>query len=426
MHKKFSLLAMLFLVAGVFALGSRQVNAATLTVGCPGSTYPTIQAAVTAASPGDTILVCPGTYTEQVTIPAGKNNLTLRSKTPLGAIIKAPAVMVTPKAIVRVNGASNVKILAFKITGPGGFGCDSLEYGVRVDNGGSALIRDNYITEIRDNPFSGCQNGVAIQVGRALEGQVGSATIVDNRIDKYQKNGITISNTGSQAFISENSVKGAGPTAVNAQNGIQVSSGAQAIVEENEVSDNIYTPQTFSATGILLFEAGATRVEDNKATRNDENIYAFHTAGPVITGNRVSDGPFDGIALTDGTTGAVVSHNSARHNDFDGIFIDASSTNNHITDNKLHGNGLFDAEDQSVGTGSCGTANTWEHNKCHTDNKGGCLCSHDGHDGDGEDNDDDGDHHDGHSDSNQAKDAGTQLRSATTAAAPLSRAPSPF
>jgi len=87
------------------------------------------------------------------------------------AVIKAPAVMLGPtKSIMRVNGATGVTILAFTITGPGGGPCDALEYGVRVDGGGSADILGNHITQIRDEPFSGCQNGVAIRVGRQFEG----------------------------------------------------------------------------------------------------------------------------------------------------------------------------------------------------------------------------------------------------------------
>src|SRR2546430_1990398 len=134
-----------------------------LTVGtCKGAQYPTIQAAVTAASPGSDIVVCAGTYVEQVTIPAAKNDLILRSEKPLAAIIQAPAVMSGNKAIVTVAGAQNVTIKGFTITGPGGGGCDSIRWGVRVDSGGSATIRENHITEIHDTPFSGCQNGIGI------------------------------------------------------------------------------------------------------------------------------------------------------------------------------------------------------------------------------------------------------------------------
>jgi len=42
MMKKLGLLLMPALVAGVFLFASRPASAATLTVGCSGSTYPTI------------------------------------------------------------------------------------------------------------------------------------------------------------------------------------------------------------------------------------------------------------------------------------------------------------------------------------------------------------------------------------------------
>jgi pectin methylesterase-like acyl-CoA thioesterase len=48
---------------------------ANFTVGCGAGSQPTIQAAVIAAGPGSKITVCPGTYTEQVTVPAGKDGL---------------------------------------------------------------------------------------------------------------------------------------------------------------------------------------------------------------------------------------------------------------------------------------------------------------------------------------------------------------
>ena len=152
---------------------------------CPNAQYSTIQSAVIAASPGAHIVVCSGTYVEQVVIPAGKDNLTLQSKKPLAAVIQAPALMTFPEAIVRVQ-AQNADIQQFTIQGPGGSGCDSLEYGVRVDGGGSAMIEHNHITHIRDieagGQLSGCQNGVGVQVGRNFMTTTGSATIRNNQI----------------------------------------------------------------------------------------------------------------------------------------------------------------------------------------------------------------------------------------------------
>src|SRR5438445_2218353 len=76
----------LVLAISVLPLGSPASAATTLVVDddgmasatdCNATTpaYPTISAAVAAASPGDTIKVCPGFYNEQVNV--NKNNLTL-------------------------------------------------------------------------------------------------------------------------------------------------------------------------------------------------------------------------------------------------------------------------------------------------------------------------------------------------------------
>lgn len=64
---------LLLLVSGHALAATRYVG----TCGAPSTT--TIAAAITAASAGDEILICPGTYNEAVTV--GKNNLTIRSST---------------------------------------------------------------------------------------------------------------------------------------------------------------------------------------------------------------------------------------------------------------------------------------------------------------------------------------------------------
>src|SRR5205085_6509291 len=110
-----------------------------LHVGSAPGEYHTIQSAVTAANAGDTVQVDPGTYIEQVTIDNSghsRDNLKLVGLNQ-NAIIQAPAVMTSPKAIVDVSASQNVTIDKFTIQGPGGGPCDSLEYGVRVDHGGS-------------------------------------------------------------------------------------------------------------------------------------------------------------------------------------------------------------------------------------------------------------------------------------------------
>lgn len=342
-------------------------------VECRNAQYTTIQAAVTAAGPGDTIKVCPGTYVEQVIIPASKNGLKLRSERKEAAIIKAPAVMVDEKAIVRVSGATGVTIESFTISGPGGGPCDSIRYGVRVDGGGSASILDNHITMIRDTPFSGCQNGIGVLAGRFSEGQVGSATIERNTIDEYQKGGVVISGPGSTGDVGHNTIIGVGPTATIAQNGVQISGDATGEVHHNDISDNIYSPQTFASAGVLLFDPGVVSVSNNSLANNDESIYVIDTAGAVVSHNDITGSTFDGIGL-DNADNNTISHNTVSDSGYDGIYVFSTSTGNDFEHNRLYDNAEHDAHDESVGTGTGGTANTWEHNNCTTDNRGGALC----------------------------------------------------
>ena len=353
---------------------------------CDDPGYPSVQAAVTAASPGDRINVCPGTYVEQVNIPAGKDNIRLRSTRRWEAVIKAPAddPLDLIKAIVRVNGAQNVTILAFTITGPGSGGCNSLRYGVRVDNGGSADILGNHITDIRDAPapplVSGCQNGVAVLVGRWLEGTTGSARIIGNVIDRYQKNGPTVDNAGSHAEISHNRILGVGPTSTIAQNGIQAGRGATADIRHNFVSQNIYTPGTDASTGILFYGSGPVNTDHNTLTSNDVDAYMFDyvfetgscgtAAGSVTAHNRVRASTLDGLILSGFAlagcfvTGVQVADNKSEQNRGPGIGVyDARS--NALDDNRAERNEdsgilLDDAQSNTVGDSKVrnnGTAN---------------------------------------------------------------------
>ncbi len=317
---------------------------------CPNATFTSVQAAVTAAPAGSKIKVCKGTYTEQVTIPAGKNGLELFSEGKFKAVLKAPPVMVDPKAIVRVNGAQNVTIRQFLITGPGGTGCDSLRYGVRIDGGGSATIKDNHITAIRDNPFSGCQNGNGVQIGRNAEMTTGSGVVTHNLIDDYQKTGVVVDGPSSTATVDHNEIVGVGPTSTIAQNGVQISRGAVATVDHNKISMNIYSPATTVSEGLLIFQAGAnTSIDHNDSSEND-----------------------DGVDLTQ-TSSIVVSHNKTSDNTYDGVFVDDASMQNLIDHNDAKDNGLYDCEDDSMGAGTAGTANTWDKDKGDTQNRPG-LC----------------------------------------------------
>jgi parallel beta-helix repeat protein len=379
-----------------------RLTPSTLHVGSSAGEFHTIQAAVNAANPGDTILVDPGTYQEQVTVFQNTNgvtlnNLKLKSSSSLAAVIQAPTALTGAGAIVEVSGATNVTINGFTIQGPDG-GSNTLNDGILVDNAGSATITGNHITRIEDNPLNGNQTGIGIEVGGST---TGTATISGNTVDDYQKTGIEVDNTHSSATIKNNTVTGVGPTAAIAQNGIQIGFGATGTISGNTISENIYTPQTFDATGILLFQSGRVSVTGNTISNNDDGVWASTVRGVTINNNNITGSTWDailletatgstvngntltgngsggvgdgGIELISSSAGNTLRNNQSNRNNGDGVFVDASSGGNTFTDNHMTGNRLLDAQDNTRGTGSAGTADTWRNNVGRTSNPPGLF-----------------------------------------------------
>jgi len=287
----------------------------------------TIQAAIDQVSPGGTVHVLPGTYVEQVTIT---KNLTIASTggatmTTIMAPASIPAASNPNSAIVKIAGAGvTVEFSGFTVKGPGPGACGTIQAGIFVRDGANANIHDNRVLDIRDHdgtgtaPFSGCQNGIGILVGRQQWSTSGTATIANNHIEGYQKNGIVVSNTGSAATITGNTVKGFGAQDEIAQNGIQISAGATGSVSGNTVQDHLCNhascgpdplTQTQSA-GILLFDPAApTSISGNTVTNNDMGVYNYTPSGatPTIDGNTLTANRYAGAFLDQGN--ATVSNN---------------------------------------------------------------------------------------------------------------------
>ncbi len=414
---------------GVEMLEAKRVLSSTILVDddgddCRHADYSTIQAAVTNADAGDKIVVCAGTYREQVVIDATKNGLELRSKKPLRAIIEAPPDTAT-EAIVHVDGADDVTISGFTITRSISTSTPGPRTGITVSGGGSAKIERNHITAIRDEPVSGAQNGIGILVGNGTTGEVGTATILRNLIDDYQKGGIVVDGLDSHAEIGHNEVVGIGTTSLTAQNGVQISRGATAEVHHNEISGNDYTELDAAATGILLFESGPTTVRHNELTKNNMGIYVDSVDEPtVISHNEASKNTDYGIYLF-GSSSVQVSHNTANKNGFggilledsdgnlvadnqfnkngedgillvhssnntikdntsdrngqDGIRVEGTSSDNLIKSNRARNNDEHDYHDDTFGAGTAGTANFWENNTGETENRDGLIKRKRGH-----------------------------------------------
>ena len=212
---------------------------------------------------------------------------------------------------------------------------------------------------------------------------MGQATLLANRLDRYQKGGVYVDNAGSRATIRGNLVQGEGPGDVIAQNGIQISRQASALVRDNVIREHAYFPPALpcipfascvTATGILLFDVdGSVEIDRNELRRNQDGV-GISTA----TANTVSDNRIIGGIQPSEIPGSGLGN---------GIVAESDTAGNRIIGNFLRDNVEFDCRDDSVGPNNppALVANVWRDNDGRTENRPG-LCTDDG-----DDDDDDGD-----------------------------------
>jgi Right handed beta helix region len=251
--------------------------------------------------------------------------------------------MAEPGDIIRVDGANDLAIRGFVISGPlpNNLFCSAeTRAGLFVAGEGSVTVDGNRFQEIRatDPSLRGCQNGIAIRVGRqAAPSHVGTATITSNEFVTYQKGAIVVDGAESSADVGLNTVTGDGPVPHIAQNGIQFSRGATGNAAGNTVSGHVYAPKPLAA-GVLIFQAGSGLViNNNNVHHNDDNI-------DLIT-----------------TDGAVVQRNVAQDSNY-GLFADSDTSGNQFVENFADGNESFDCQDLSIAVDVPPVANTWTDN----------------------------------------------------------------
>jgi hypothetical protein len=149
-------------------------------------------------------------------------------------------------------------------------------YGV-VANAAHVTVANSQIHDIGENPLNGTQHGVGVlyttvnQAGTST-GTAATGTLSGSTITGYQKNGVVVSGSGASVTVQNNTVTGQGPVGYIAQNGIEIAFGASALVKGNAVTRNWYTGPTFTACGLLFFQAGGVKQQSNSLSANQTNL----------------------------------------------------------------------------------------------------------------------------------------------------------
>jgi len=403
----------------------------------PTLTHHTIQVAVDAAiqlattTPGAAVKeihIVPGTYTENIRIDASNTfNLIIKGigSNPAEVVIAGPAGGADP--IIDVNRAGDIVVENLTVDGK-----SALE---PTENGGPVVgirfeeangrIENVSVINIRNG--DGSAQGLAIQVQGARAGafdpEMPPATkrveITGNTITNFTRVGILADGYDMDVSIRDNRIGGPAMSAFWAPNGIQVSHGSTGRIFNNSVDDVISPNAPAGAgSGIIFHCTQGGHAENNTLTGTDLGISLVDVQETVVRTNTIHFttigvpvqvlGRFFGDPQC-GTDLHPSRNNMVHNNDISNVFVAGIQlesfdlevgvpTENRFADNMILGqspdafgivvlqanqNTFVDnlinepintaVVDQTVGSGTASTANTYINNQC-VDSEPAGLC----------------------------------------------------
>lgn len=281
----------------VLVLGASALSASTITYAVgncrPGlASFPTISAALAAVPSADVVIVCPGTYREQIQITQPVTLEGVSSADSAGAIIAVPAGGLVTNATDDAGGPVAAQLWVKNASGPVNISdltVDGSRNGVT-----DGLI---FVAGIFYQGSSGTVNRVATRNQTGNRGGIGIwaeggpsnplVQIENNSIHDYDSAGITVDTPQITAMIKENEV-----TSKDSSLGIVIPDNSDSTVTNNLVVCAV--PGSFSVPDSTGIFASSARGSISGNTVANCHLGIEVEAGAPVTSNKVFGGGLGG------------------------------------------------------------------------------------------------------------------------------------
>lgn len=363
---------------------------------CKGQQYTSINDAVAHAPSGATIKVCAGTYDENVMVTepltfqgaqAGKDARHGRNDAS-----KESTVSDTAGDGFTIQ-SDDVTIDGFTIAG---VNTSTVYDGIRAFGGTSGLtVVNNIVTDncngmnlqnpdgnkpalIKHNLFSNnTANGSTADCGTAIFISNGPAnnTSIDENAFSGQNSGQTAINTpGALAASPSVGLSITNNKSTDDSTFVVIDYTTGAVIANNDIE--VPAPDPNQGTGILDYGSNTNLLIESNTINggagsgtsgiNVRALTGTPSVNTTVANNHVMN-RWNGIRVTDGATSAVIHDNHISNSQNDGIFMQSGYANtfmnNHVDHSQTH-----DCEDDTTGSGTAGTANTWKGNHGSSNN----------------------------------------------------------
>jgi parallel beta-helix repeat protein len=307
--------------------------------------FSTIQSAVSAVPAGSSILVCPGTYPEQVVITQPMSLTGVTDGSGDAAVITVPSgglvangthSTIGPVAVqLLVNNAVLVTVANLTIDGTGEgcvpganrvFGIEYYFVGTPVDGTSAGKIQNVVVRneldtctltdgiEI-DNSYITVSNSEVHDIDITPIGSRGGQVSITNNTVQNALNGIVVSSSSAANIVTSNTISNLGPSA-----GFTLPVGLWLDSSNGTVTKNTVSSAPVGYGVYLPASTTGTNVNGNKVSDTNVAVYLLNsTANTLVQSNTIARAVYGIVDLSAGG-GNVVTKNTVNEASF-GVFV---------------------------------------------------------------------------------------------------------